>query len=59
MEFSDYRTMGGRLVPVTMTVIPTDKPEEVTIVRYHDLEFDVGLDEDFFSLRNLRRSGQP
>jgi outer membrane lipoprotein-sorting protein len=54
MTFSDFRTMGGRLVPARMVVIPTDKPEESTTVVYHELEFDVDLDESFFSLRNLR-----
>ena len=55
MTFSDYRLMGSRLVPAIMTVEPADKPEETTVVKYHELEFDVDLDEDYFSLRNLRR----
>lgn len=54
MEFSGYVTMGGRLVPARMDVIPADKPEERTTLIYHELEFDIGLDEGFFSLRNLR-----
>ena len=54
LTFSDFRTMGGRLVPATMTVVPTDKPDESTVLRYHELEFDIALDEGFFSLRNLR-----
>jgi len=54
MTFFDYRQLGGRLVPATMRVVPEDKPGEFTEVRYSDLEFDVGLDEGFFSLRRLR-----
>ena len=54
MRFSGYVTMGGRLVPARMDVIPADKPEERTSLVYHELEFDIGLDEAFFSLRNLR-----
>jgi hypothetical protein len=54
MTFEGYETMGGRLVPATMHVIPADKPEERTSLFYHELEFDIDLDEDFFSLRNLR-----
>jgi hypothetical protein len=57
MTFEDYRQMGGRLVPAVMHVVPEDKPDERTTVRYEDLEFDIGLDESFFSLRNL--SGGP
>jgi hypothetical protein len=52
--FDDYRRMGGRLVPASMRVEPMDKPGEYTQVRYDDLEFDMDLEEDFFSLRRLR-----
>ena len=55
MTFSEFRLMGSRLVPAVMTMEPADKPGETTVVRYHELEFDVDLDEDYFSLRNLRR----
>jgi hypothetical protein len=54
MTFFDYRELGGRLVPAKMRVVPEDKPGEFTEVRYSDLEFDVELDEEFFSLRRLR-----
>ncbi len=54
LTFSDYKVMGGRLVPSVMKVVPTDKPDEYTMLVYRDLEFNVGLTKDFFSLRNLR-----
>ncbi len=54
MTFFDYRELGGRLVPATMRVVPEDKPGEYTEVRYSELEFDIELDEEFFSLRRLR-----
>ena len=53
ITFSDFATMGGRLVP-TRTVIQPADGDERTVVTYLELEFDVGLEEDFFSLRNLR-----
>ena len=55
MTWSEIRLMGSRLVPTVMTMEPADKPGETTVVRYHELDFDVDLDEGFFSLRNLRR----
>jgi Outer membrane lipoprotein-sorting protein len=55
LSFQDFVEMGGRLVPARMVVQPQDKPDESTVIIYHDLEFDIGLTEDFFSLRNLRR----
>lgn len=54
MTCSDYRTFGSRLVPSVMTVRPEDKPDERTVIRYRDLEFDVRLSPDFFSLRSLQ-----
>jgi len=54
MTFTDYRTMSGRLVPGTMLIVPADKPEESTTLIYHELSFDIPIDESFFSLRNLR-----
>ena len=53
MNFSDFRVLGGRTLPTRMVMEPTDG-EERTVVIYLELEFDVGLEEDFFSLRNLR-----
>jgi len=54
MDFSDYRTFSGRLVPAKLTVVPTDKPGESTVVLYRSLEFDIGLTPSFFSLRSLK-----
>jgi outer membrane lipoprotein-sorting protein len=55
MTFSDYRVMGGRLVPAAMDMIPEDKPGERTSVLYSEIEFNIDIDESFFSLRALRR----
>ena len=54
MAYEDFTEMGGRLVPAVMNMHPADKPGERTTVRYEELEFDVGLDESFFSLRMLQ-----
>jgi len=58
MTFSDYRVMGGRLVPAEMEVRPEDKPGERTTVRYSELEFNINIDKSFFSLRALRSGGR-
>jgi hypothetical protein len=54
MRFSDFRTMGGRLVPAELSVHPEDRPGERTTLRYADLEFGVRLEPAFFSLQRLR-----
>ena len=55
LTFSDHRIMGGRLVPARMTVTPTDKPDESTVITYRRLAFDVQLPADTFSLAALKR----
>jgi outer membrane lipoprotein-sorting protein len=54
LTFSDFKQMGGRLIPARMMMQPTDKPNEHTTIVYRDLQFDVPLDDDFFSLQHLR-----
>jgi outer membrane lipoprotein-sorting protein len=55
VTFSDYRKMGGRLVPTKIAVVPSDKPDESTVITYTRLAFDVRLPADTFSLAALKR----
>jgi outer membrane lipoprotein-sorting protein len=54
MEFRDVRQFGERTVPSIMEVIPANKEGHRTTVQYKKAEFDVPLEGDIFSLRNLR-----
>ena len=55
LTFSNFRRMGGRLIPAHMDMQPHDKPGERTTVSYGELQFDLDIDKSFFSLRTLRR----
>lgn len=55
LTFADHRVLGGRLVPTTMTMVPADKPDESTVIRYSALRFDVALPPETFTLAALRR----
>ncbi|MBI4828355.1 MAG: outer membrane lipoprotein-sorting protein [Nitrospinae bacterium] len=55
MTFSKIHKIGGRLMPGLMRVVPADKPEESTELEYREIEFDLPLGEEFFSLSNLKR----
>jgi len=57
LRYDEFREMGGRLVPALMVMVPHDKPDEKTLVRYSDLDFDIEIDESFFSLRALQSGG--
>jgi outer membrane lipoprotein-sorting protein len=55
LTFSDVAKLGGRELPTKLTVVPADKPGESTVLHYQSLQFDVPLDDQFFSLRTLQR----
>ncbi len=54
LNYSDITKFGDRTIPATMEMIPTTKEGHKTIIRYLKLEFDKKVDEEIFSLRNLR-----
>ena len=55
MEYSEFTEFAGRLVPAVTDMLPHDKPGERTTIRYEELEFDLDIDESFFSLQRLQR----
>ena len=55
LEFTDIRTMNGKIIPTLMSMIPADEPDETTIVRWEEIQFDVSIDDEFFSLRKLQQ----
>jgi outer membrane lipoprotein-sorting protein len=54
MIFEDVKDIDGRLVPMTMKILPMDKPDEHTIVRLEKIKFNVELPDELFSLRYLQ-----
>ncbi len=57
MTYADVRELGGRTLPARMRMTPVDKPGEYTEVTYHEIEFDLELGDDLFTLRNLKKPG--
>jgi len=55
MTFDRVKKVSGRWIPMRMVIRPVDKPDEMTELVYENLEFDVKLDKDLFSLQSLRR----
>jgi len=54
MRFKKIKDFSGRSVPAVMELVPQNKEGHKTLIRYIDLQFDVPLKNDVFSLRNLR-----
>ncbi len=52
---SKVRTFGDRKLPAHWEMIPYNEPGNKTILNYDELKFDVKMDQDFFSLQNMKR----
>jgi hypothetical protein len=52
--FDDVQTISGRTIPLRMRVLPVEKPEEMTLMHYLRIDFDIPLADDYFSLGRLK-----
>jgi len=53
LQYRDITQFDDRKIPAEMIMIPQDD-EGRTIIRYLEAEFDIDIDADIFTLRNLR-----
>lgn len=51
----NVKSMGDRMIPTKLEIIPSDKVGEKTVVEYLTLDFSVDLNETFFSIQNLKK----
>lgn len=51
----DIKEIGGRILTSKMEVIPADKPGNKTIMQYNNIEFDINIEESFFSTQNMKK----
>lgn len=58
MAFDEVKRLGGRSLPTHITLVPADSPDQRTEMRYLDIEFDVPMPDDTFSLSRLERARQ-
>ena len=56
MRFEDVRTLGGRRIPTLLVLQPADLEGQRTQMRYLEVEFDVPVPDDTFSLSRLERT---
>lgn len=55
ITFSNIKEMGGRTIPSVMEIIPLSKKGNSTKITYLSGKFNIKLDADTFSLRNLQK----
>ena len=56
MNYKDIKIFDGRKIPAIMELIPQNKTGHKTVLKYLDAQFNIPLDKDIFSLRNLHAS---
>jgi outer membrane lipoprotein-sorting protein len=54
LKYSDIEKFDDRIIPSTMELIPQNKQGHKTVIRYLKLQFNLKVEEEIFSLRNLR-----
>ncbi len=55
MTLKEITMFGDKKIPAVIELIPLNKENQKTVVRYKDLKFDEKLDEGIFTLRNLQK----
>lgn len=54
LEFSNYKEVDGRVIPMEMVMKPVDGSGEFTRIGWKVIDFGVNLDKGFFTLQKLR-----
>jgi outer membrane lipoprotein-sorting protein len=52
--FGEIKEMGGRTIPALLEMVPADKPNQKTIIRYDAATYNKPIEEGFFSVQNLK-----
>lgn len=52
---SNVQDMGGRTIPTHWEMVPTDKPDQKTVMEYQTIEFNPQIETSFFSEQNMKR----
>jgi Outer membrane lipoprotein-sorting protein len=58
MHFDDVKVLGGRRLPAHIALVSADSVGQRTEMRYLDVQFDVPMSDDTFSLSRLERTRQ-
>ncbi len=51
----DIKQMGDRAIPTKIEMIPVDEPGKKTILEIKDIEYNIDMDDSFFSKQNMKK----
>ena len=54
LYMDEFQKIGSRWVPMALRMVPDNKPQTRTEIRYTSIQYDIPLKESFFSLHRLR-----
>jgi outer membrane lipoprotein-sorting protein len=54
IHFREVKNIGGRNIPTVMEMIPHDRRGHKTIIRTHKADYDIRLNESFFTQQKMR-----
>ncbi|HLX90930.1 MAG TPA: outer membrane lipoprotein-sorting protein [Puia sp.] len=56
LQCSDIRTLGGRLLPCKLEMIPAEKKGQETVIIYNNATFNQPIRDDFFTTQNMKKA---
>jgi outer membrane lipoprotein-sorting protein len=54
MLFKNVKTMGGRMMPTEVEIIPAGKKGHKTMLKYLDAKFNAPIEDSFFTVQNMK-----
>lgn len=55
MNLNNVKEMDGKLIPTTWEMVPANKKGQKTVMEIQSIDFDVQINDSFFSQQNMRR----
>ncbi|MGK7397896.1 MAG: outer membrane lipoprotein-sorting protein [Candidatus Cyclobacteriaceae bacterium M3_2C_046] len=55
MTGSDIKMMDDRLITSKLTVVPADEDGHKTVMEYNNIDFNININQDFFSIQNMKK----
>ncbi|MEH6746905.1 MAG: outer membrane lipoprotein-sorting protein [Maribacter arcticus] len=55
MNSSDVKEVGGRKITSKIEMFPVDKEGNSTVIMYNDIIFDIPINDNFFTTRNMKQ----
>lgn len=54
-NLSNIKNVGDRTIPTKFTIIPVEKDDHYTEMEFVNIEFNIDIEESFFSIQNMKR----